>query len=55
MKEFDYKYFKTIEDIKRFANSNDVTIVSVIPYDGCLWTYTVCFYKNERTNTKNAL
>jgi hypothetical protein len=55
MKEFDYKYFANIEDIKRFANSNDVTIVSILPFNGCFYSYVACFYKNEKTNTKNDL
>ena len=46
MKKFDYDYFEKIDDIEKFANNNDVTIVSVLPNESVICPFIACYYKN---------
>lgn len=46
MRKFDYEYFSSLAEIKRFGNGSDVEIVSVLPNDSEIYPYVACYYKN---------
>ena len=50
MKKFDYQYFENLDDLKKFANSSNVTIVSVMPNNHMFYKFIACYYKNDSTN-----
>lgn len=46
-KKFEFRYFDDFDELKRFANSQDVTIVQVMPMpEPTFFRYVVFYYVN---------
>ena len=50
MKRFETQYFENLDDLEKYANSHNVTIVSVLPNNHMFYKFIACYYIDHPAN-----